>query len=126
MKKLLKVKTTPFDAADYLTTPEARAAYLEACLEEAPGNVAFFALALGDVARSLGMSRVAKKAGIPRESLYRSLSQAGNPELSTLLRVATALGVRLSFKPAEPRSRRPLKAARATSRVRGSRLVASA
>ncbi len=89
-----------FDVADYLKTARHRAAYLEACVDQAPGDVAFLAKALGDVARARGMTRVAKEAGVTRESLYRSLSPAGNPELATVLRVARSLGVRLSFKAA--------------------------
>lgn len=93
-------RTTLFDVTDYLKTPRDRAAYLEACVDQAPGDVAFLAKALGDVARARGMTRVAKEAGVTRESLYRSLSPAGNPELATVLRVARSLGVRLSFKAA--------------------------
>ena len=93
-------RTTLFDVADYLKTARHRAAYLEACVDQAPGDVAFLAKALGDVARARGMTRVAKEAGMTRESLYRSLSPAGNPELATVLRVARSLGVRLSFKAA--------------------------
>ena len=93
-------RTTLFDVAYYLKTARHRAAYLEACVDQAPGDVAFLAKALGDVARARGMTRVAKEAGVTRESLYRSLSPAGNPELATVLRVARSLGVRLSFKAA--------------------------
>ena len=95
-----RVKTSRFDVADYLSTAEDRAAYLEACAEEAPGDVAFLAKALGDVARARGMTRVAREAGVTRESLYRSLSADGNPGLETVLRVAKSLGVRLAFKAA--------------------------
>ena len=98
--KTRRPSTTPFDVADYLKTARDRAAYLEACIDQAPGDVAFLAKALGDVARSRGMTRVAKEAGVTRESLYRSLSQAGNPELATVLRVAKSLGIRLTFKAA--------------------------
>jgi probable addiction module antidote protein len=95
-----RVKTSPFDVADYLKTAKDRAAYLEACAEQSRGDVAFLAKALGDVARARGMTRVAREAGVTRESLYRSLSAAGNPELATVLRVAKSLGVRLTFKAA--------------------------
>jgi len=98
--KTRRPRTTLFDVADYLKTARDRAAYLEACVDQAPGDVAFLAKALGDVARARGMTRVAKEAGVTRESLYRSLSPAGNPELATVLRVARSLGVRLSFKAA--------------------------
>ena len=98
--KAKKLKTSRFDVTDYLKTPKDCAAYLEACSEEAPGDVAFLASALGDVARARGMARVAKESGVSRESLYRSLSAEGNPELETVLRVAKSLGVRLAFKAA--------------------------
>lgn len=98
--KTKKLKTSRFDVADYLATADDRAAYLEACVEEAGNDGAFLAKALGDVARARGMTRVAKETGLTRESLYRSLSADGNPELETILRVAKSLGVRLSFKAA--------------------------
>ena len=69
------------------------AAYLEAALEE--GNPALVAAALGDIARSKGMAAVARKAGLGRESLYKALSAKGNPELSTVLRVVRAVGLKL-------------------------------
>lgn len=100
MKPSRRVATKPFDAADYLKTASDRAAFLEACANEAPDDVAFLAKALGVVARSEGMSRVARRAGVPRESLYRALSEKGNPELATLVRVTKALGVRIAFKTA--------------------------
>jgi probable addiction module antidote protein len=68
-------------------------AYLEAALED--GDAAVIAAALGDVARARGMTDVARKAGLGRESLYKALSPGGNPELSTILRVLKALGLRL-------------------------------
>lgn len=88
------VKTTAFDVADYLNTPEDMAAYLDAWLEEAPDDAAGIAKALGDIARAKGMSQVAKDAGLSRESLYRALSEDGNPSFATVLKVARALGVR--------------------------------
>jgi probable addiction module antidote protein len=68
-------------------------AYIEAALED--GDAAVIAAALGDVARARGMSDVARKAGLGRESLYKALSPGGNPEFSTVLRVLKALGLRL-------------------------------
>ena len=64
-----KTKTTRYDVAEHLRTPEEMAAYLEACLEEAKGDAAFIAKALGDIARARGMTQVARDAGLPRESL---------------------------------------------------------
>ncbi len=71
------------------------AAYLEACIEEANGDAAFIAKALGDIARAKGMSQVAKDAGLSRESLYKALSGDRSPDFDTILKVVTALGLRL-------------------------------
>lgn len=94
-KKATKVKTSCYDVAEHLRTPEEMAAYLDAWLEEAPDDVSGIARALGDIARAKGMSQVAKDAGLSRESLYRALSADGNPSFATVIKVARALGVRL-------------------------------
>ncbi len=89
------VRTSAYDVADHLRTPEEMAAYLDAWLAEAPDDVSGIAQALGDIARARGMAQVARDAGLSRESLYRSLSADGNPSLATVLKVAKALGLRL-------------------------------
>jgi probable addiction module antidote protein len=94
-KVTAKAKTSSYDVAEHLRTPEEMAAYLDAWLEEAPDDVSGIARALGDIARAKGMSQVAKEAGLSRESLYRALSEDGNPSFATVLKVARALGVRL-------------------------------
>lgn len=94
-KKATRTKTTPYDVAEHLRTPEEMAAYLDAWLEEAPDDAAGIAQALGNIARAKGMSQVAKDAGLSRESLYRALSAEGNPSFATVLKVAKALGVKL-------------------------------
>jgi probable addiction module antidote protein len=99
-KATVKVKTSTYDVAEHLRTPEEMAAYLDAWLEEAPDDVSGIARALGDIARAKGMSQVAKEAGLSRESLYRALSEGGNPSFATVLKVARALGVRLHAQPA--------------------------
>jgi probable addiction module antidote protein len=71
------------------------AAYLEACLEEANGDAAFIAKALGDLARAKGMSQVAREAGLSRESLYKALSGERTPGFDTILKVIGALGLKL-------------------------------
>jgi len=90
-----KTKTTPFDAAEYLTTPAEMAAYLEATLEESGGDAAAIARALGTIARARGMSQVARDAGLSRESLYKALSGDRSPDFQTILKVVRALGLRL-------------------------------
>ncbi len=96
-----KTKTVPYDVAEQLRTPDEMAAYLNAWLEEAPDDAAGIARALGDIARAKGMSQVARDAGLSRESLYKALSENGNPSFATVLKVARALGVRLHAEAAE-------------------------
>lgn len=90
-----RTKTTPYDVAEHLRSPEDVAAYLDAWLDEAPDDAAGIARALGDIARAKGMTQVAKDAGLSRESLYRALSANGNPSFATVLKVVRALGVKL-------------------------------
>ena len=95
---MTKTVTTTWDPADHLVTDEDMAAYLEAALEE--GEPAHVAAALGDIARAKGMTHVAREAGLGRESLYKALSPAGNPEFATILKVVAALGLQLHATPA--------------------------
>jgi probable addiction module antidote protein len=95
--RMSKVKTKPFDPAEYLDDSESIAAYMTEALES--GDPAFVAAALGVVARARGMTDVAREAGVSRESLYRALSADGNPEFATVLRVMQALGLRLHAAP---------------------------
>jgi probable addiction module antidote protein len=90
-----KTKTTRYDVAEHLRTPEEMAAYLEACLEEANGDAAFIAKALGAIARAKGMAQVARDAGLSRESLYKALSGERSPGFDTILKVMAALGLKL-------------------------------
>jgi probable addiction module antidote protein len=93
MKK--KTLTTRYDVAEHLRTPEEMAAYLEASIEDAGGDAAFVAKALGDIARAKGMAQVARDAGLSRESLYKALSGDRSPAFDTILKVVDALGLRL-------------------------------
>ncbi len=93
-----KTKTKRWDAADYLKSDRDIIAYLEAAFED--GDSGVVAAALGDIARAKGMSKVARRAGLGRESLYKALSADGNPELETVLRVVRALGIKLHAVPA--------------------------
>ena len=89
----------PFDPAEYLKSDEALAEYLTAALETE--DASFIADALGVVARAKGMAQLANETGLGRNSLYKTLSKNGNPELSTVLRVMHALGLKLAAHPAE-------------------------
>jgi len=93
-----KTVTTRYDVAEHLRTPEEMAAYFEACLDEAGGDAAFIAKALGDIARAKGMSQVAREAGLSRESLYKALSGERSPDFETILKVVGALGLELHAK----------------------------
>ena len=95
-----KTKTTRYDVAEYLRTPEEMAAYLEACIEEANGDATFVAKALGDIARAKGMAQVARDAGLSRESLYKALSGDRSPGFDTILKVVDALGLKLHARAA--------------------------
>lgn len=90
-------KTAPFDAAEYLDSPQAVADYLSEAFET--GDDDFITQAIGTVARAQGMSGVARDAGVSRENLYRSLSANGKPEFATVMKVLDALGVQLVAKP---------------------------
>lgn len=89
-----KQKTKPYDAAEYLDTPEAIAEYLTAAFETA--DASFIAKAVGTAARAKGMSDVARNAGLSRENLYRSLNGETKTELETIVRVLDAMGVQLT------------------------------
>ena len=95
-----KTKTTKYDVAEHLRTPKEMAAYLEASMEESNGDATFIAKALGDIARAKGMSKVARNAGLSRESLYKALSGERSPEFGTILKVVEALGLKLHATPA--------------------------
>jgi probable addiction module antidote protein len=91
---MMAIETKPWDAAELLETPADIAAYLDAYLED--GTPEEMLRALNTIARSRGMTALARDTGISREALYRAFSDTGNPTLDTLLRVMKALGVRLA------------------------------
>lgn len=88
-----------WDVQDALRTPEDCAAFLEAAIEEAGDDGAFIAEVLGQLARSRGMSQVARETGLTREGLYKALAPEGNPSFGTVLKVLRALGLRVSVRP---------------------------
>lgn len=88
-----KLKTRPWNSAAHLKTEQDVAEYLDAVFEI--GDSALIAHALGIIARSKGMAKIAKKTGLGRESLYKSLSKDGNPEFLTVVKVVQALGYKL-------------------------------
>lgn len=110
----MALKTTPFDPAEYLDTPEAQAEFITAALET--GDAAFIRDAMNTVARARGMGEIAKSAGLSREGLYKALGEAGNPEFSTVLGVLRALGLGLTARPLSGKPGKPRKSAKARAR----------
>ena len=104
------MKTTRFDAADYLTTRDAQIEYITAAYET--GDPEFIRDAYNLVARARGMTRIAAETGLSRESLYKTLGQSGNPEFGTMMRINRALGITLSAHPAKSNRRHAPKESR--------------
>ncbi len=92
---MAKTKTSRYDVVEHLRTAEEMAAYLEAAIEDSGGDSAFIVKALGDIARAKGMTKVARDAGLSRESLYKALSGERSPGFDTIIKVVTALGLKL-------------------------------
>ncbi|WIY82371.1 addiction module antidote protein [Propionimicrobium sp. PCR01-08-3] len=86
-----------YDGADYLSSLGDAAAYLEATLEDSD-DPALIANALGTIARSGNLSQLARRVGMSREGLYKALSADGNPSFATIMKVASALGLKLHFE----------------------------
>lgn len=108
----MALRTTKFDVADYLETEADMADYLSEAL--ALEDQAYFQHALGAVARAKGMAAVARKSGLGRQSLYKALSESGNPEFSTVVKVLAALGIKITAAPmdsAKTKARRARRAA---------------
>lgn len=121
----MTLKTTRWDSADYLHTEEDRAAYLAACIDEAPENPGFITHALGVVARSRNMSQLARDTGLTREGLYKALSEDGNPSFATVLKVVHALGYRLSVEREDKRAK-PVASKQVTTKQAATKQVATA
>ncbi len=89
------IKTTKFDVSEYLEDDDMIAAYLSAVVEE--NDPALLLAAIGDIAKARGMSKIASKAGLGRESLYKALNSDSKPRFDTVLKVLSALGVHINF-----------------------------
>ena len=109
----MALELTRFDAADYLETDAERTSYMNACLKTGDGEL--IAHAIGVVARSRGMTQIAKEAEVSRESLYKSLSKKGNPEFATILKLMAALDLTLCVK--QKRKSRAKVATKSTAKV---------
>jgi probable addiction module antidote protein len=85
-------KTTPYDGSRFRNKKE-MALYLDAALED--GDPRIVARALGNIAKAIGMTQIARESGLSREGLYTALSEAGNPKSDTLFKVIKAMGLSL-------------------------------
>ena len=90
----MALETKTFDIAEHLNSPEDIRTFLQEVVET--GDESDFIHALNTAARAKGMTEVAKAAGVTRASLYKSLSEGGNPNFSTISKVTKALGCKLS------------------------------
>lgn len=91
----MPLETTPFDAAEYLTSEEAQIELLKDAIEE--GDPTYIAHALGVVARARGVSEFARETGLSREAIYKAFRPGGNPTLETLTKATKALGLKLTL-----------------------------
>ncbi|MDR2964773.1 MAG: putative addiction module antidote protein [Treponema sp.] len=91
-----KIKTSKYDPADDIETKEDAIAYLEAALEE--NDPEFLFKTIGYIARSKGMTKIARELNLNREGLYTALSPHGNPSFNTIVKVLDNLGYQLSVK----------------------------
>ena len=91
------METTNFDVADYLDSNEMIIAYLNTVLAE--GNDADVIVAIGNIAKSIGMSKIANETGLSRPSLYKALSDGSKPQFETVMKVLRAIGGQLQINP---------------------------
>ena len=94
----MTIKLKKWNIQDHLKTDEDRQAYLEAALEEAGDDPVYIAHVLGDIAKSYGMTKLAQETGLSREGLYKSFGKQGNPSFVTVSKVASAMGLKLTFQ----------------------------
>lgn len=93
----MKIKSKPFDTSKHLDNEETIAEYLNAALQDP--NPEMLLLALSNVARARGVGQIAKETGLGRESLYKALSEGAKPRYDTVLKIVSALGIKLEAKP---------------------------
>jgi len=124
----MAIKTTRFDPAEYVRTPEDQADLLNDALDS--GDAGHITNALGIIARARGMTEVARGAGVTREALYKAFSPKGDPRLTTLLGALTTLGFKLSARKMMVAEKKPRKRVTKVdskiSRLRGRRSAIAA
>ncbi|MFD1296436.1 addiction module antidote protein [Lysobacter gummosus] len=106
------IKTRPFDAAEYLNSEESIAAFVGDALES--GDIEIMLNAINTAARARGMAQIAEASGLGRESLYKALRADAKPRFDTIMKVLSAVGVKLVVEPLPPTGRFMMMTAGAT------------
>ena len=91
------METSRFDIADYLDSEEMIAEYLNTVLED--GDSDDLIVAIGHIAKTIGMTKIAEKTGMSRPSLYKALSDGSKPQFGTIMKVLRAIGGQINVKP---------------------------
>ena len=91
------METSKFDIADYLDSNEMIAEYLNAVLEN--GNENEIITAIGNIAKAIGMTKIAEETGLSRPSLYKALSDGSKPQFGTIMKVLKAVGGQIQVNP---------------------------
>ncbi len=89
--------TSKFDIADYLDSEEMVAEYLNTVLEE--GDTSDLVIAIGHIAKAIGMTKIADRTGMSRPSLYKAFSDGSKPQFGTIMKVLKAIGGQINVKP---------------------------
>ena len=91
------MKTSKFNVADYLDNSEVIAEYLNAALED--GDDAEIIAAIRNIAKAIGMTKIAEETGLSRPSLYKALSEGAKPQFTTIMKVLKAIGGQIKVSP---------------------------
>lgn len=91
------MKVSKLDIAEYLDDEEMINEYLNTVLEEGDANE--IQVALGNVAKAIGMSKISEQTGLSRPSLYKALAENAKPQFDTILKVLRAIGANIKLKP---------------------------
>lgn len=91
------MRTSKFDISDYLESKEMIAEYLNVALED--GTDSEIIIAIGNIAKAIGMTKIAEETGLSRPSLYKSLSEGAKPQFSTIMKILKAIGGQIQINP---------------------------
>ena len=92
------MEISKFEIADYLDNNEMIAEYLNTVLAE--GNDSDVIIAIGYIAKSIGMTKIAQETGLSRPSLYKALSNGAKPQFETIMKILKAIGGQIQIHPA--------------------------